>query len=1228
MSSFAINSSFVASDVSWLDDEKKESESQRDAHELAEVCVEEGLDEGALFLLQRWQRRNAYPAAVNTLISSPHYLAVWAGGVALNTGSTGIEDAIAKECATTTFSTGVAFLALIDGVTASAGIQRLVWGRDTFTASLEKLANALTDRHMDPWKLEQLKAECGLKIRDALGQPELKEVITQIQADAVQSLQGAATTIAKLVNAVEIRVMGKLAADLLGANPAGVEAVGIHSLDDLNAFLAKTPQLQLDEATRAELHDVFSKQEANFAAQQSLTDAGLGLGLVTNVASLIRAPLELWRFFETRASLKTVKAKLEQAVQTLQGKPGKEILVNLLEAFRNKIKSNTAALFGGFTRGANAVSGIVIKSIGLATGVATGAVTGGITAVVLIIYAGKAFAQAHYNRVARQWEMVVSNSFKIAQHASAEDAARAINPTISQDIEALVADLDSIRELVNAMGRPELLEAFESDFTKADGHREKQLSLLHSLIEACLSATDEEFCRHLINSSDVREQIEGHCLKDKVEARKKAAGAKTVAWGNTEKPSDETTSGRAKASASSPTQETAPKTTQAPAARPPGNTLEEKLLRNTIEKAIAEVSGTIPGGFFYNFFSKANKEEIKATARSFLEMRYGKSENVKKLISLIEDLHANKELVRNNPIKFLWNSKPWKLSAKAKDIEAALENKKDVTALSARTLVAVMTDNNASTIASCRFKEETDEHAHLTRHIKKVRETATRPHLKAFVRAMETSNGKKLMAVVQKMRKGGLDDQIKATLETALMLSGSSPEQAVLIRQAILNFESEASNEDIGNALAIALGQKLHAEIQHGTLRGHILGLINLDHPGAAELSGASSSMIFVKTTERPERWDLYAQDVIAGKCRLSDAPDWLMNKNVRKKLSDRSRHFGPNCLEALQEQLSIGLNRWHQPLSLLWPRTVVTWRSEQDWRADFRALTGGVAPRNATVAEMKKAARMLAAWRRGAKPSLEYLEKMVRQHTPAAMAHPRNQGEGPLLFLRVALTWALSNRLKTIDDMRTFQQLAKARIQQLAQTRNSTEFIDTLVQFAKAHEKNPASVSDHLEDQSTHDDEANTSDIDHNDSKYTEPLPKERRRSMVIPSHTLALLKRDEEERDAAVEIRFKPVVVQEKKRRNSENLPSTMNRSSMVKEIHRRRNLDERMAGEPSQDRLPVEGVPSMDNAATPTRNDIPWMRAYANAAHAQKAHLDKLWKAKVPAVSDQPLSALSAD
>lgn len=354
MSSSAINPSVLRpSDLPWQEDEKKESESQRDAHELVEVCVEEGLDEGTLFLLRRWQSRNAYPSAVNSLISSPHYLAFWGGGVALNTGSAEIEDAIAKECATTTFSTGVAFLALIDGLTASAGVQRLAWGRETLTASLEKLANALADRHTTPWELEKLKAECGLKIRDALGQPALKEVITQIQADAVQSIQGAAMTIARLVNAAEIRVMGKLAADLLGTDPAGVDAVEIHSLDELNAFMAKTPQLQLDEATRAELHDVFSKQETNFAAQQSLSDAGLGLGLVTNVVSLIRAPLELWRFFEARASLKTVKARLKQAVQTLQGKPGREILANLLEGFRNKIKSNTAALFGGVTRFGN-----------------------------------------------------------------------------------------------------------------------------------------------------------------------------------------------------------------------------------------------------------------------------------------------------------------------------------------------------------------------------------------------------------------------------------------------------------------------------------------------------------------------------------------------------------------------------------------------------------------------------------------------------------------------------------------------------------------------------------------------------------------------------------------------------------------------------------------------------------------------------------------------------------
>lgn len=253
--------------------------------------------------------------------------------------------------------------------------------------------------------------------------------------------------------------------------------------------------------------------------------------------------------------------------------------------------------------------------------------------------------------------------------------ANAIHHEIAADIEALAGDMEGIKDLAEAMGRPELFEAFQKRYQAASTKKER-LTELQTLITACMPTSDALMNQQMIKSGDARLQLLGHMNQRKTDAAK--AKSDTAA-----------------------TEEAPPKTTATPKKSGPA-TLQEKFLRNPVEKVIAAMTGIYPG---YHRYKPAPGTDIKTEARQHLLARQGNTEGVKLLLSITEALAQNKELLRQfNPLKAFIKGKTWQLSAKGLDMQQALEVG-DPKALKARTLVTatrapVQPPN--SVISSCR----------------------------------------------------------------------------------------------------------------------------------------------------------------------------------------------------------------------------------------------------------------------------------------------------------------------------------------------------------------------------------------------------------------------------------------------------------------------------------------------------------------------------------------------
>lgn len=1023
MSSLAINSSFVVSDVSWLDDEKelqlgaqKDAETLQDAQDLAEMCTDKGFDEGVAYLKEKWHlEKQSPPKAVQALITSPLYLAVWSAALGLDGLSykdkdrpPAITEIPLRECVAATISSCVTIVTLLDGLTASAGVQRHVHAKQALQCGLTELTRAWANRaDLNPLEAARIRAQCNELVKSALGMPGLGEVATQLEADAANALHAFIQFVGNVHLTSDIRGIAEQLSELLPDDP---DVLLIRDQEGMDEFMARLGQRPLSQ----EVMNLIEDQKENFAEKEFWALEKTGFGLFTNVVSLGRSVFELMRFSDTRGFLLERRDAFKRAIEKLKGKAGSKVLTHLFDSVRYKIKSNIAALFGASTRLCNAVGGILIKSLAFA-GISSGPAAAIIAPIVVGIYAIKNFVGAYYDRLARRNECEVTNSIKIASNDTSSDMKNAIKRELTEDLEALAGNMDGIKDFVEAMGHPELFEPFQERFEAAT-NKKAQFTELQALIDACMPTSDALMNQQMIKSGKAPLQLMGHWNQRTADAAKKNEKA-------------DAPTKTAQITAGTPSQAAQVKPKKAGPA-----TLEEKFLRNPVDKVIAAMTGTYPGWHLY----KADPEFIKAGARKYLVARQGDTAGVKKLLSIADALTENKELLRQfNPLKALIKGKTWQLSAKGQDLQQALESG-DFKSLKARTLVAALTNNNQDEIASCRFDLGTSEHRELSDLLQDARGADTRPHLKTFVRALETCDGKQLLQVVQQMKKNPeLAAKTLDTLKTALILSGRSPEQARQIGHALLNPASKASHADVSQALAIALGQQVHARIADPALRNDIIGVLEVTHQHGINNQGFA---IFVRTDGPDPRWDLYAKDVIAGQLKLVDAPHWLLSSDMKQTLG--TRPLGKNCEAALKEQLKIGMNplfqgKPKQPISLLWPSSVIKGVSVADLRNSFKALTGVVPDADTNPQELKQAAALYAKWTRSP-PSLANIEAIVRRR--------------PTLFAHLALVWTLS----PLDIRAAYKATAATTVDALKKTTNSKGFINGLLDLLE-EPKQPA---------------------------------------------------------------------------------------------------------------------------------------------------------------------------
>lgn len=1002
MSISAINSNFVASDLPWQDEE----EGLQDAQDLADVCIDKGLDEAVAYLQEKLRlEKQTPPNAVQALVTSPFYLAVWSAALGFETGLThkdspAIQEISLQECVAATISSCVTIVTLLDGLTASASVQRYLHAKKALQCGLTELARAWANRaDLNPIEAARIRVQCNDLVKSALGMPGLGEVTTVLHADGVNAAHVFAQFVGNVHLTSDIR---DNAEQLDGLFPGGPDFLSIRdpvAMDKLMEGLGKQPSNQV--------MNLVEGQKENFAEKEFWALEKMGFGLFTNVVSLGRSVFELMRFSDTRGFLLERRDAFQRAIEKLKGKAGSKVLTHLFDSVRYKIKSNIAALFGAGTRLCNAVGGIILKSLGFA-GISSGPAAAIIAPIVVGIYAIKNFVGAYYDRLARRNECEVTNSIKIAGNDTSSDMKNAIKRELTEDLEALAGDMDGIKDFVEAMGHPELFEPFQKRFETATDRKAK-FTELQALLDACMPTSDALMNQQMIKSGKAPLQLMGHWDQRKADAAKKNEKA-------------DAPTKTAQKTADTPTQANASQATQVKPQKAGPATLREKFLRNPVDKVIASLTGTYPGWHRY----KETAAVIMAEARQYLIDRQGNTDNVQRLLSIADALTENKELLRQfNPLKALIKGKTWQLSAKGQDLQRALELG-DPKILKARTLVAALTNNNQDEIASCRFDLGTSEHRELSNLLQDARGADTRPHLKTFVRALETCDGKQLLQVVQQMKKNPeLQAKTQATLETALILSGRSPEQARQIGHALLNPASKASHADVGQALAIALGQQVHARIADPVLHNDIIGVLEVTYQRGIDNKG---SAIFVRTDGPDPRWDLYAKDVIAGQLKLADAPHWLLSSEVKKTLGTRAP--GKNCEAALREQLKIGLTPLFQGkviISLLWPSSVIKGVSVADLRNSFKALTGVVPDATTTPQDLKQAAELYAKWTRSP-PSLAQIEAIVR-HKPALFAH-------------LALVWTLS----PLDIRAAYKATAAATVDALKKTPDSKGFINGLI--------------------------------------------------------------------------------------------------------------------------------------------------------------------------------------
>jgi hypothetical protein len=952
------------------------------------------IEREALHLQHQWaQGKHPSPQEVKALVTNGIiYLGAWSATNASNASIKAVSDVSDSESAALAMSVLSTLIGLLDGYTPRQNWERLGYAKAQLKTVLDALAHVLTNKTLSPYELADFKARYGSQLRSALALPCVKEVITQISTDTVPAISSLIKTVA---DAVLLKDTHNFASDL--ANSVNDPTLKL-ALEDLR----KAPSKELKDALLHCLGESPTKEEANEnlgnllknLATQKAWDAGSAcFGLVTGLLSFARGCLETMRHRTTKEVLEKKRAALARGIEALQKKPGMKLLTHLFHAASHRITSTNWALVGSSTRALNAVAGLIIKALSIGS-VSTGPAGSVIAAAALLIYAVKNYFQKRYDRFANRNENEVNNAFQVAANASPDELEVAIAQLLVKDVQALTVDMNHIKDFLNAMERPDLFESFKAQFQKASDKKQR-LALLKSLMESCMPAEDGSIREQMLKSKDGRLQLVGHTMdppaaprKDKKPSFPKALNTKTgdATWA-------------------------------------------EKLYRNKPNKAIASLSGHYPGlhrktGFFKDLITKAE---------THLCNLYGRTPETLHTINIAHALDKNKSLVKNHSaLLFLIKNPTWELSPEGGNIQQALEAG-DVKALNAQTLAAALRKNasgesNASDIASCRFDKvsQAKDHAHLKNMLNTVLQSQGSEHLKTIAEALETGNGHSLVQLAEKLKTSRSDrNRFKQLFETARLMCKHTAQNAGLY-DALFR-ATDLAPDDVRNALLVATGKQLHARIKNPVLLADVLKMLKSQNHDVASHGG----VIFVKAG-LDERWNRFADDVIAGKCRMEDAPDWLVHRDIKKLF--KGRKLGQSSLAGLRDQLQIQLryNPQKSPLlSLVWPSTVLaedTRMLEELWRHSFKPLTG-IDAKNRSWSELKDAAKLYAACDK-CEFGLQDLEKLLKAHRKDA--HPEK-----ILTIQLALRWTMQPWSIQADDRKT--------VAKLIETRKSVDFIQVL---------------------------------------------------------------------------------------------------------------------------------------------------------------------------------------
>lgn len=1166
MNSIAINSSFVASDLPWPDDEKKTS--QMDARDLAAVRVNEGIDEWYNDFKEKFSQPVDQKNPVGSFVTnSIPYLTVWSGASALN-AIFNLFSPFDKELAQTASTMVLLSAVSIDIAGTQSGCANLAQ-RKMLMESVRELVNAARNGNSTALELAEITNRCANKLRAAEALPGALEFVAKIGTDAVSGAHQIGQYIHTLVNTSLTRASAGEMADLLTNEQDKVEVLNFRNTLKLDDILASG---KIPDDKAADFLVKVGEQKENFSMASTAMEVGNGIGVVTGIANAVRGVCEWFRLNLIGKTLDEQLQTIHKGTQKLNGAAGTELLKHCEQTTLHQKSANRAARVGVVARILNGFWGIFSKIALLAGAVIAPWIAPLIAACVLLVYAIKNAVQLHYNRKANRLVNRLANTIKSLSKAATEKFEKFLPKNLVDDLKALAADGKKLWNFLKAMGRSELFADAKRLFRSLSSAKDR-FPVLKKLIDICTSASPDIAKKTLEASHKGSHQLAAALVEQPV---KNPVEEKAI--DEDLEPSFFTA------------EEDAPSTTE-----PSSNALNfspeevrifQKFIDNKLEKIIASRDGKLKG----LRLTQGDPETVKRMSGEAIKALAGDTEATATLIAIIDGLVENKNNSTRSIVSGIVKGRTWSLTKHAQDCESALESQ-NATQLTATTLAAALTKSNAEAIVQCRFADASPERVILLERLN----TSNLQNLKAAVDAVDEGNGKKLLQLAR------LDPDFQDTLITTLMLSGHPSELAGDMVAALGSHRGPpaACAEDWSHALDLMSKKQMHATFKDGLLLRRIWRHMAKENEPVQTVM--QHTLVVIPASPGDPRLHKYIDAIAAGKIPFQEVPEWLLGPELRRALNQKAPKAAH--AEAFREQLKLSFF-WHKnpnmqgqpPMSLRWGARAFYGRDEstatQQLKQSFQTMLG-IDASASNLAQLLEAARLYAAWEQK-DPALSDIQKMVAKGglCAAVALHCATNLQGIPVLSQDDI-----QRIKGLDTVDGIKNMCVELIQRQHKLRHEEKNLE-------------------YGNQSTQDDEPDSSLVT---KLAIEPLLKERRHSMVVPSHTQALLQRDEEERDFAVEIRFKPVEVQEKKRRNSENFPS------MMKEIRRRRNLDDHMAGEPSQDRLPAEGMPSMAEVAT--RNDISWMQtAYANAA--QKVLLDKLWKAEVPAVSDQTLSAVSAD